>query len=123
MPRVAAAPLHHFLTQLCEHRGEARERRINVSAAEAGRAAHRRGMAVDGFHNWIIWFGIVGNSMGLGGIPGPIRTRQVAYAKAVLTQDARGVVGTLAALAIRDDFAVARQLVQALSQLIERNVR
>ena len=41
----------------------------------------------------------------------------------MLAQDARGVVGALAALAIRDDFAVARQLTQALAQLIQGNVR
>ena len=59
----------------------------------------------------------------LGGFPGAIRSRQVAHAEAVLVQDARGVVGALAGLAIRDDFAIARQLTEALAQLIQRYVR
>jgi len=37
----------------------------------------------------------------------------------VLAQDARCNVGALTALAIRDDFAVARQLPQTLAQLRE----
>ena len=65
----------------------------------------------------------LGNSLGLGGSPCAIRSRQVAHAEAVLAQDARRDIGALAALAIRDDFAVARQLAQALAQLIQWNVR
>lgn len=49
-----------------------------------------------------------GVSLWLGGFPGAIRSRQVAHAEAVLAEDARGVVGPLAALAIGDDLAVAR---------------
>lgn len=47
-------------------------------------------------------------SLGLSGSPCAIRSRQVAHAKAVLAQNSRRDVGALAALAIRDDFAVAR---------------
>ena len=61
-------------------------------------------------------------SLTLDDSPGAIRSRQVAHAEAVLAQDARGDVGALAALAIRDDFAVVRQLTQALAQFIQGNV-
>ena len=61
-------------------------------------------------------------SLGSCGSPCAIRSRQIAHAEAVLAQDARCNVGALAALAIRDDFAVARQLTKALAQLIQGNV-
>ena len=61
-------------------------------------------------------------SLGLGDSPCAIRSRQVAYTEAVLAQNARRVVGTLTALAICDDFSVARQFTQAPAQLIQWNV-
>ena len=52
----------------------------------------------------------LGNSSGLGGSPRAIRSCHVAHPEAVLAQDARCVVGALAALSRRDDFVLARQL-------------
>ena len=62
-------------------------------------------------------------SLGFGGSPSAIRSCQVAHAEAVLAQNACRVVGTLAVLAIRDDFAITRQLTQAQAQLIQGNMR
>jgi len=50
LSEVIAFDLDALLAQLSEHRRKADERGINFSAADAGGAAHRRIINLDGFH-------------------------------------------------------------------------
>lgn len=44
----------------------------------------------------------------LGGSPCPVGPGEIANSEAMLAQDARRDIGTLAALAVRDDFTIGR---------------
>ena len=50
LAEIVAFDLDAVRAELREHRGEADEIRINVGAADAGRAAHGRVIDLDGFH-------------------------------------------------------------------------